>query len=305
MRALTTSSKPFTHTATGSGAAAGLFIGGRANRLIDADARRDIPLIVALHGGTYTSEYFDIPGHSLLERAADLDIPVIAIDRPNYADSSPLEAGDSIILANARVLGDVLGEVWAEHGAGTSGVVLVGHSIGAAVVTAIAAQPQNWPLLGIAISGCLVRVPGESRAAWESLPDIPMIDLPTPMKDQVMFGPVGSYDDDMPAASYPSNTLVPKAELLDITGTWIAGRAAVCAEVAVPVHHRQGEFDHLWITDSGEIDQFREGFSTAPSIDTRIQPGSGHCIDFHRASQAFQLSQLAFALECAVAVAGA
>ena len=299
MPALTTSSKPLTHTVTGSGPAAGFVISGRTNRMVDGPTRPDIPLIVALHGGTYTSEYFDIPGHSLLERAADLEIPVIALDRPNYADSSPLDADDSIILANARVLGEVVGQIWAQHGAGTAGIVLVGHSIGAAVATAIAAAPQPWPLLGLAISGCLVRVPEQSRAAWESLPDIAMIDLPTPMKDQVMFGPPGSYDNDMPAASYPSNTSVPKAELLDITGTWVCGRAAVCAQVPVPVHHRQGEFDHLWITDADEIAGFRAGFIAAPSIDTRIQPGSGHCIDFHRAAAAFQLSQLSFALECA------
>lgn len=303
MEAPTTTSRPFIHTVTGSGAATGLMLSGRANRMVEAPARPDVPLIVALHGGSYSSEYFDIPAHSLLEQAAALHIPVIALDRPHYGDSSPLDADGSIILANARLLGEVIGELWAEHGAGTSGIVLVGHSIGAAIVTAIAAQPQNWPLLGIAISGCLVRVPEESRAAWESLPGIPMIDLPTPMKDQVMFGPPGSYGDDMPSASYPSNTLVPKAELLDITGTWIQGRAAVCAAVTVPVHHRQGEFDHLWITDSGEIDRFREGFSSAPSIDTRIQPGAGHCIDFHRAGETFQLGQLAFALECAVAAA--
>ena len=28
------------------------------------------PLIVAIHGGTYTSAYFDMPGYSLLDRAA-------------------------------------------------------------------------------------------------------------------------------------------------------------------------------------------------------------------------------------------
>ncbi len=298
MPAVTTTSSPLTHTMAGAGPAAGFVISGRTNRIVDGPTRPDMPLMVALHGGSYTCEYFDIPGHSLLERAADLDIPVIALDRPNYAGSSPLDAGDSIILANARVLGDVLGEIWAEHGAGTSGIVLVGHSIGAAVVTAIAAKPQTWPLLGMAISGCLVHVPEQSRTAWESLPDIPMIDLPTPMKDQVMFGPPGSYDEDMPASSYPSNTLVPKAELLDITGTWITGRDAVCAQVPVPVHHRQGEFDHLWITDAAEIDEFKAGFAAAPSVDTRIQPGSGHCIDFHRAGAAFQLAQLSFALEC-------
>ncbi|WP_353647416.1 alpha/beta fold hydrolase [Nakamurella sp. A5-74] len=298
MTAPTSSSTPLTHTVTGAGPAAGFVISGRSNRHLRRAARPDVPLVVALHGGTYTSEYFDIAGHSLLRRGADLDIPVIALDRPNYAGSSPLETDGSIIVANADVLGEVLGEIWAEYGADTSGIVLVGHSIGAAVVTAIAARPQSWPLLGIAISGCLVSVPQQSRAAWESLPDIPMIDLPTPMKDQVMFGPAGSYGPDMPAASHPSNALVPKAELLDITGTWIAGRAAFCAEVPVPVHHRQGEFDHLWITDPGQIDSFRTGFTAAPSVDSRIQPGSGHCIDFHRAGAAFQVGQLSFALEC-------
>lgn len=261
---------------------------------------RDVPLVIALHGGTYSSEYFDIPGYSLLDHAADAGIPAIALDRPNYGDSSPLEPGDSIILRNADVLGDAIGSIWREHGEGTAGIVLIAHSIGGAVATAIAAAPQEWPLLGLAISGCLVRVPGESRAAWESLPDIPVIELPTPMKDQVMFGPEWTRNPDMPEASHPSNTIVPKAELLDITGGWIERRAEVCGRVTVPVHHRQGEFDALWVTDQDEIDAFRDGFASAASIDTRLVRGSGHCIDFHRPSESFQLSQLSFALECAV-----
>ncbi len=228
-------------------------------RLVDGPVGPDVPLVIALHGGTYTSEYFDIAGYSLLDRAAALGIPTIALDRPNYAGSSPLAAEGSIILANAGGLSATpSASSGRANGSGTAGVVLVGHSIGGAVATAIAAAPRQWPLLGLAISGCLVRVPAESRAAWESLPDIPMIDLPTPMKDQVMFGPAGSYADGMPAASHPSNTLVPKAELLDITGGWIAARAEVCARVDVPVHHRQGQFDALWVTDQAEIDEFRD-----------------------------------------------
>ncbi|MHA7987395.1 alpha/beta hydrolase [Rathayibacter sp. CAU 1779] len=285
----------FTHSVSGSGAAAGMSFSGLAN---DATPGRDVPLVIALHGGTYNSTYFDIPGYSLLDHAADAGIPVIALDRPNYGQSSPLEEGESIILANAEVLGDAIGSIWREHGAGTAGVVLIAHSIGAAVATAITAEPQDWPLLGLAISGCLVRVPGESRDAWEALPDIPMIELPTPMKDQVMFGPAWTMADDMPAASHPSNTLVPKAELLDITGGWIERRAEVCGRVTVPVFHRQGEFDALWLTDDSEIDAFRAGFANAASIDTRIIRGTGHCIDFHRPSEAFQLAELAFALEC-------
>lgn len=272
---------------------------GRTNITGTFEAAPGAPLVVALHGGTYTSEYFDIPGYSLLDRAAERGIRVIALDRPNYGESSPLESDDSIILDNADALRAAIGSIWEADGAESVGVVLVAHSIGGAVATAIAASQPEWPLLGVALSGCLVRVPPESRGAWESLPPISMIELPVPMKDQVMFGPEGTYAEDMPAASHASNTLVPRAELLDITGGWIQRRAEVCGGVTVPVHHRQGEFDALWVTDQDQIDEFRSGFTSAPSVDSALQPGSGHCIDFHRPSGQFQDSQLDFASACA------
>ena len=145
------------------------------------------------------------------------------------------------------------------------------HSIGGAIATIIAATPQSWPVLGLATSGCLVRVPPET------------------------------YDDAMPAASYPSNTSVPKAELLDITGAWLERRAETTGKVAVPVHHRQAEFDHLWVTDQSEVDEYRAGFTSAPSVDIELQLGAGHCIDFHLPSDEFQNSQLAFARASAAA----
>ncbi len=287
-------STPFTHTT-----AAGRAFTGRTNLGPGLDVRAGAPLVIALHGGTYTSQYFDIPGHSLLDLASTLGVPVIALDRPNYGGSTPLTGDESIIFANAEVIAEAIGSIWEQHGDGAPGIVLVAHSIGGAVATKIAATPQPWPLLGLATSGCLVRVPPESAGAWAALPDIAMIDLPVPLKDQLMFGPDSTYDDAMPAASHPSNSLVPKAELLDITGGWITHRAEVCGQVAVPVHHRQGEFDHLWVTSQDEIDEFRAGFTAAPSIDAELQRGSGHCIDFHRPSEEFQRSQLQFALAAA------
>jgi pimeloyl-ACP methyl ester carboxylesterase len=291
---------PFTHTVGGTGAAAGFSFTGRSNLGEVTPAAGD-PVVIALHGGTYSSEYFDIPGHSLLDNATKQGIAVIAIDRPNYLGSSPLTSDDSIIVDNATVLSDAIGSVFSEHGGAAAGVVLVAHSIGGAIATIIAATPQSWPLLGLATSGCLVGVPPESAGAWSALPDIPMIDLPVPLKDQLMFGPPDTYDEAMPAASYPSNTLVPKAELLDITGGWIARRAETCAAVAVPVHHRSAEFDHLWIVNQGEMDAYRAGFTSASSIDAQIQLAAGHCIDFHLPSDEFQNSQLAFARESAKA----
>ncbi|SFR92690.1 Alpha/beta hydrolase family protein [Microbacterium sp. cf046] len=280
-------STSFTHTS-----ADGRAYTGRRNNV---EAAAGTPLVIALHGGTYTSEYFDIPGYSLLDRGEAAGVPVIALDRPNYVGSTPLESDGSIILANADVLSTAIGEIWEQHGGGASGVVLIAHSIGGAVATAIAASHPSWPLLGLATSGCLVRVPAESAGAWAALPPIPMIDLPVPMKDQLMFGPADTIAADMPAASYPSNTLVPKAELLDITGGWIDRRAEVTGQVTVPVHHRQGEFDHLWVTSQDEIDEYRAGFTAAASVDAALQLGSGHCIDFHLPSGEFHEAQLAFA----------
>lgn len=296
-------STPFTHTVEGSGAAKDFSFSGRTNIGGEVAPGAGQPLIIALHGGTYSSEYFDIPGHSLLDNAAKQGIPVIAVDRPNYIGSSALTSDGSIIADNAEILGDAIGSIWQEHGGDASGVVLVAHSIGGAVATIIAATPQSWPLLGLATSGCLVRVPRESAGAWAALPDIPMIELPVPLKDQLMFGPPETYDGAMPAASYPSNTPVPKAELLDITGGWLEQRAETCGRVSVPVHHRQGEFDHLWITDQGEIDEYADGFTSAPSVDAQLQIGAGHCIDFHRPSDEFQASQLTFSRACATSKA--
>ena len=76
-------STPFTHTVHGTGAAAGFSFTGRSN-LAEVTPRAGDPVIIALHGGTYSSQYFDIPGHSLLDNATKQSIAVIAIDRPNY-----------------------------------------------------------------------------------------------------------------------------------------------------------------------------------------------------------------------------
>lgn len=294
------SDKQFSHVVKGSGAAQGMTSTGKKRLLAGPPAAKDVPLIIALPGGTYTSTYFDIPGYSLLDRATALGIPIIALDRPGYGGSTPLAPTESIIQQNAVVLDEVIGELWEAWGANTAGVFLIGHSIGGAIVTAIAANHPSWPLLGMAVSGCLLQVPLDSRDQWSALPAIPMIDLPVAMKDQVMFGPAGTYDTGMPQNSHPANAPVPRAELIDITTTWIARVRSEAAKVTVPVHSRQAEFDHLWMTDAQQVHDFGAAFTASPRVDAQLTPYAGHCIDFHRAGAGFQLSQLGFALECCV-----
>ncbi|MFJ9173723.1 alpha/beta hydrolase [Streptomyces sp. NPDC102360] len=296
----TTRTRRFTHTVLGAGPAQGMTFSGRGRLPEQGAVRPDTPLVVAVHGGAYTSAYFDVAGYSLLDRAAALGIPVLAVDRPGYEGSTPVNPGESIILANAGVLDHLVGELWEEYGAGTAGVVLIGHSIGGATVSALAARGPSWPLLGIAISGCLLQTPAESGEAWAALPDLPVVEMPGETKDFVMFGPEWTRRADMPDAGHVADSPVPKAELLDITGGWIERVRSVVAEISVPVHYRQGEFDRLWVTDTAQVAAFAEAFVSAPVVDARLVPSSGHCIDFHRGGASFQLDQLAFALSCCI-----
>lgn len=289
----------FTHTVTSEGPAQAMSFTARHRP--DVPTAEGTPLVVALPGGTYTSAYFDVPGQSLLATAESLGVSVIAVDRPGYGGSTKVRAdGGSIILRNAEVLDHLIADLWGAYGGGAPGVVVIGHSIGAAITIAIAARQPSWPLLGIAVSGCLVRVPSESGEAWNALPDLEFVDLPSPMKDFVMYGPDWTHTTAMPAAGHAADAPVPKAELLDIVGGWVEQMPAVAAEVRVPVHSRQGEFDHLWITDDAQVAEFKAAFTGAPWVDARLVPNTGHCIDFHSPARPFQLAQLAFALEAAL-----
>jgi pimeloyl-ACP methyl ester carboxylesterase len=273
--------------------------GRRANPDVVA-LPEDYPLIVALHGGTYTSTYFDVPGFSLMARAVGQGIPIIALDRPGYGDTTPFAPADATIAKNAEVLDRAIGEIWRQHGGKARGIVVIGHSIGGAITVSIAARRPSWPLLGIAVSGVGLVTPKESGAQWAALPDIPMIDLPGALKDQVMFGPDWTFGPGMPVLGHAADAPVPRAELIDITATWHSAVRPLAAKVEVPVHYRQAEFDRLWITDAEQVKGFGDAFSGSPRVDAALFEGAGHCIDFHRLGASFQLEQLAFALRCSV-----
>ena len=277
-------------------------LSGRQARPVGAVAPRT-PLVVAIHGGTYTSAYFDLPGASLLAQASVNSIPLIALDRPGYAGSAALAPEEMDIAGQARYLTRALADAWKRHGEGTSGIVLIGHSIGGAIAANIAANmadaPAAFPLLGLALSGVCLRTPPEFGPLWAQLPDTPTVEMPPPVKDAVMFGPEGSFDPAMVRASDAANAAAPKSELIDIVGRWPLDATGVLGRIAVPVHYRQAECDRLWIVDQHEVDGFAAALSRSPRVDAAMWRGTGHCIDLHHAGRSFQLQQLGFALHCA------
>ena len=92
-------------------------ISGRS-RLVPKPVLATTPLVIAVHGGTYTSRYFDVPGYSLLDRAAANGIPILAIDRPMYGVTPALPNGEAGLVAQATYLRAALQDAWSAYGEG-------------------------------------------------------------------------------------------------------------------------------------------------------------------------------------------
>lgn len=272
-------------------------------RTVQLDPSSATPLVVAIHGGSYTSAYFDVPGHSLLERAAMNQIPILALDRPGYGSTPILTEGEAGIWGQARHLTRALKEAWETFGAGTRGIVLIGHSIGGAIAATIASAPDGLPLLGLAVSGVGLHTPTGHGPMWNALPQQPHADLPAEIKDNFMFGPEGSFDPESRARSHQADAPAVRAELIDIVGSWNEQVLDVLGKIKVPVHYRQADGDHLWIVSEDEVQGFARALTHSPRVDAALMCGTGHCMDFHTVGRALHLQQLGFAVQCAAEAA--
>jgi pimeloyl-ACP methyl ester carboxylesterase len=278
------------------------FVTGRFQPAPAVPVAEDYPLIVAIHGGTYTDDYFHVEGCSLAARAAALGMPIFTVNRPGYADSVSKEKLDCSIVSNAVLLNDVLSGLWETRRGNARGIFLIGHSIGGAIAVQMAALDKSWPLLGIAISGVGMREPEHVLEQWRSLPPDELIVIPPEAKDQLMYGPAQTWVPAAQRAAHRADHPMPRQELLDIAFEWPRLFQEAAPRVDVPVHYRQPEFDNLWVVNEAEIQAFASRFVNAPLVDAQVFKGAGHNIDFHRLGGAFQLQQLAFSMACSVRV---
>ncbi|HEX3715906.1 MAG TPA: alpha/beta hydrolase family protein [Trebonia sp.] len=257
-----------------------------------------LPLLVALHGGTYTSGYFSVaggPAGSFLDIAARNGFAVLTVDRPGYGESTLLPEDENTFARQAEILDGVIAEaltVWP-----AAGVVLVGHSIGGMIGLEIAARHPQWPLLGVTTSGNGARIPaGGAAEALGSLPLSGVVDLPVPERDGVMFGPAGTFTEAAREAAHGSYAPTPFVELVRAP-VWARERlSTVAAAVEVPVLTVLAAHDALW-DSSAEARADYESRFTGP-VTAPVLPGTGHSVDHHLMGAALDLMQLGFAQEC-------
>jgi len=257
------------------------------------------PLIVAIHGGGFTSEYFDIAGYSLLDRAVERGCGVIGLDRMGHGGSRADGRADQSLANNRAWIIEAVDRLWPRFADRCSGVVLVGHSIGAALSVMVAADAPDWPLTGVAISGAALAPNPALEAYFSQLPTDPWMESPAEGKDRLMLGLAGTFDPAMLDPLHRAYRPVSSQELGEIYSVWTDGAAAFFAAAKVPIHFRIGEQDALWVVDDASVRAVGALISGIDGSSAAIVPGAGHAIDFHRAGADFHRDQLDFALGCA------
>ncbi|MFZ0228207.1 MAG: alpha/beta hydrolase [Mycobacterium sp.] len=261
------------------------------------------PLLVALHGGTFTSEYFCIAGSrtgSFVDIATRNGFSVLRMDRPGYGASDLLPEDDNTFVRQAELLDSAIAGMLDDCAADT--VVLVGHSIGGIVALEIAARQPHWRLTGVAISGTGAAIPaGGAAEQLGALPFSGVVDLPVEEREQLWYGPASSVSAAAIVSARSSFAPAPMIELKSAP-KWAAQRLDETAlAITVPVHHTLAEFDALWDASPGARDLFLAKFSPTLRVHSEIMAGVGHCIDHHLLGAAMHYNQLAFAHQCMLA----
>ena len=165
---------------------------GRATQLegrwITAE-RQDSPLLVCLHGGGYDNRYFDAPGCSLLTQASTAGFPAVAPTRPGYPADEDSARRQPSFAAAAAIISEAVTDAWDQLGGTRPGIVLMGHSIGAAVAVHLASQESSWPLLGLAISGVGDLLAPVTIELFAQLPSDLVVEFSLDTARPLLYGP--------------------------------------------------------------------------------------------------------------------
>ena len=274
-----------------------------------------LPLVVAVHGGSYNADYFDLDdNHTVRHFAQALGIPVIAINRPHYGSSKlpPTPEGTTFMKQTATYMHrTILPFLWKAHASslGVSSIFLFAHSIGGgiAVITASLHASDGpaaaYPLCGLSISGVGSNVRLLPMDIFQKDPQdligIP-VRFPNDQKDILMLGSPSLYD---PAVLHHTERLQHEAyaeEIYDINISWRGYWKEYAADVKVPVLYSLGEHDALWNSTDQDVKDFAAGFVNASTVESRRVLSAPHNIDHSLQGPGFLLRTLGFAVECAV-----
>lgn len=257
-------------------------------------------LLVALHGGTYTSKYFDTSPSFLLEFCASLGYSILALDRPGYGAATSVPLDQLSFDGQVPILRQAIEEIWNDYGQQSAGMFLIGHSIGGMISLLLAAENPHEHLLGLNMTGSGAIYHTQTKSAFATLvSDASAVVMEQPVKVAVMYGPSWSYPEELAKQDPERDVPCPMTEFADAQ-TWDARLPRVAADVRIPVQFIVPEYDNIWRGDSEALSHVAEIFTAAPFVDVGMQRMMGHSAELHTLARAFYMKILAFVEECIV-----
>jgi pimeloyl-ACP methyl ester carboxylesterase len=292
----------------------GKVVSGRCNLPTSASttAVNAIPLIVALHGGSYTARYFDVDAnHTAAIASNGLGVPFIAIDRPSYNDTTPVSIPDGSSYVEESGLWFhryVLPALWTKYGepSGCNCVVLHAHSMGAMAAVIVAKlyasdADSRYPLGGISMSG-FGSQPGQAPNLPPQDPDATTVLFPIEVKDTLMLQK-GHADPSVYKYTAELNHPFHNVEMASAVSVWFPRWRELAASVLVPVMIAFAGDDLMWNTTEAHLQEVAGAFTHSERVDGSIVKGAPHNIEMSYWAKGWYARCFGFALECAALLA--
>lgn len=272
-----------------------------------ARARAPRATLVALHGGSTSSAYFDCPGHpelSLLRIAARAGFTVLALDRPGFGSSGD-HAAD---LADTQRRVDLMFAAIDRHlGARPrgAGVFLAAHSAGSYLALQMAADDRARHLLGLELAGFGIDPTPEADAVFHAAAS----DTPVRLRrdgapagvSELLWHPPHLYPADIVGGAR-IGAYGPRYEAADLADTWQeTAFPRLASRVRIPVRLTVGDQERVWRTAPADLAAVASRFTAAPRTVLNIQPNGGHNLSVGRAAASYHLKLLSFVEESAIA----
>jgi pimeloyl-ACP methyl ester carboxylesterase len=276
------------------------------------------PLIVGLHGGSYSSSYFNVDAkHTAALASNALSVPFIAINRPGIAGSTslyPLPPDSSDAETHAAFLHNhILPALWTQFGLsnGCNSLTLLCHSLGTPIAIMAASlfatshppdsQPQPpYPLAGIIFSGFGIQlIPDSGPKPDPNTPPPEFLEFTADVKNAIMMPP-GTCDPSVYAYHDRLNVKFPFREVSDIHTVWLPRiREEWAKDVTVPVMFGIAERDCYWRATREHVDEMRRLFGKSPRVEGEVVKRAPHNLEISYWAQGWYARGFGFAVECA------
>ncbi|WYZ46165.1 hypothetical protein EsH8_IX_000390 [Colletotrichum jinshuiense] len=284
-----------------------------ADKAADRAAYR--PLIVGLHGASYSSAYFDVDSYSAKHISVAMGVPFIAIDRPGYEYTSPIESipeESSFYEEWGTFLHrSILPALWVEFAVpnGCSSISLHCHSMGtpgACVAAALHAEEASptYPLAAVSLSGfgnAVANVATEETTPPANPP--PTISLPYHVKDAIMIPP-GTADPSVYTHTARLDRPMPYREQADLRRKWLeTWHEKFAGKIQVPVLIALAEQDKFFLARDKDVQEYAAAFTGSQRVEGSVIPGAPHNLEMSYWSQGWYARAFGFALEATASLA--